>query len=65
MPAKALLFDVFGTCVDWFSRVSSTLLKLADELNSDADINAITQVWHHLAPWADARKGLAMLQKQS
>jgi 2-haloacid dehalogenase len=45
MSAKALLFDVFGTCVDWFGSVSSTLSKLADELNPDTDINAITLAW--------------------
>jgi 2-haloacid dehalogenase len=45
MPTKALLFDVFGTCVDWFGSVSAALSKVADELNPDARVSDFTLAW--------------------
>lgn len=46
MQPGALLFDVFGTCVDWYRSVAATLHSVQRSLSAvDADIPAMTLAW--------------------
>ncbi|KAF2012402.1 haloacid dehalogenase [Aaosphaeria arxii CBS 175.79] len=43
-PLKALLFDVFGTCVDWRKTVTNTLIAQAHESLNSASASLATSV---------------------
>ena len=42
---RALLFDVFGTCVDWYGSVSRELTHQAQAIGVETDIGAFTLAW--------------------
>jgi 2-haloacid dehalogenase len=45
MQVKALLFDVFGTCVDWFGSVSREIQRHAADIGCATDVAAMTLAW--------------------
>ncbi|RAR10026.1 haloacid dehalogenase [Stemphylium lycopersici] len=110
---RALLFDVFGTCVDWPSRVRLRASEMTEEhwgqfaqewrnsyknftkkvavdpaavwmsiddhhrkslkeliakwklegLWDEAEVRALSLVWHHLVPWEDSVPGVQLLNQ--
>jgi 2-haloacid dehalogenase len=48
MDVKALLFDVFGTVVDWRTSIRRELEKFAAERRIEADWQAFTDAWRGL-----------------
>jgi len=72
---RALVFDVFGTVVDWRAGVAREAVPLlarhcpavfADVRRSryapSMELGALNLVWHRLDPWPDAVAGLARLK---
>jgi 2-haloacid dehalogenase len=47
VPVRALLFDVFGTLVDWRSGVRGELRAMGDARGLDADWDAIADGWRN------------------
>jgi len=45
---KALLFDVFGTVVDWRTGISSAVAQIAGKLNHQTDAEAFADAWRSL-----------------
>lgn len=45
---KALLFDVFGTVVDWRSSIASALAEIADKYQHDIDAPEMADAWRGL-----------------
>ncbi len=65
MQVKALLFDVFGTCVDWYGSVSRELQRHATDIGCDADVAAMTLAWRqaYFDGMAEVRAGRAPWRK--
>ena len=45
---KALLFDVFGTVVDWRSGISSAVSEIAKKFGHSVDPEAFADAWRGL-----------------
>ena len=58
---RALLFDVFGTCVDWYGSVSRELTHQAQAIGVETDIGAFTLAWRqaYFDGMAEVRAGRA------
>jgi 2-haloacid dehalogenase len=44
-PTKAVLFDVFGTVVDWRTGVAAAVRRFADEQGLEVDADAFADAW--------------------
>ncbi|KAJ7075934.1 haloacid dehalogenase [Mycena belliarum] len=42
---QALIFDIFGTCVDWYSSVTEALAALGKKYSVDGDWSAFAKTW--------------------
>jgi hypothetical protein len=58
LTPKALVFDVFGTCVDW----RGSIIAEGRALDA-AQRDHLTRVWHRLNPWPDTVPGLTRLKR--
>ncbi|HEX5299733.1 MAG TPA: hypothetical protein VFW50_22325 [Streptosporangiaceae bacterium] len=68
---RAVLFDTFGTVVDWRSGISSAVRAFAADhaLTLDpgafapGELTSLTAAWHYLPPWPDSAEGIRQLKR--
>lgn len=61
---QAIMFDVFGTIVDWRSSLINQFLALEQELGIELPSEALTDQWRQEYAWGFVAEDLVALSEQ-